>query len=111
MKTLKTIMIMSTLVAGSALADTLNFADAKVGEAPGGWTATKTGKGEAKWTIEKDVQSHEATDDFLGLLIFLDDQSDPTARPCPAGQARPCQESPGSLANRRRGVAAQYSSI
>ncbi len=54
MKTLKNIMIMSTLVAGSALADTLNFDDAKVGEAPAGWTATKTGKGEAKWTIEKD---------------------------------------------------------
>src|SRR5438093_4645079 len=41
-------------MAGTALADTINFDDAKGGEAPAGWTATKTGKGEAKWTIEKD---------------------------------------------------------
>jgi len=41
-------------MAGTALADTINFDDAKAGEAPPGWTATKTGKGEAKWTIEKD---------------------------------------------------------
>ncbi len=42
-------------MAGSALAaDTINFDDAKAGEAPPGWTATKTGKGESKWTIEKD---------------------------------------------------------
>src|SRR6266566_945551 len=54
MKTLENIMIMSTLVAGSALAETVNFDDAKVGEAPAGWTATQTGKGQAKWTIEKD---------------------------------------------------------
>src|SRR6266480_867140 len=54
MKTFKKIMIMSTLVAGSAMAGTVNFDDAKVGEAPAGWTATQTGKGKANWTIEKD---------------------------------------------------------
>jgi hypothetical protein len=37
-----------------ALAETINFDDANPGAAPPGWTATKTGKGEAKWTIEKD---------------------------------------------------------
>jgi len=54
MKTLKNTMIMSVLVAGSALADTVNFDDDKVGEAPAGWTATKTGKGEAKWAVVAD---------------------------------------------------------
>ena len=54
MKTLKNTMIMSVLVAGSALAGTVNFDDDKVGEAPAGWTATKTGKGEAKWAVVAD---------------------------------------------------------
>ena len=48
-------MIISTsLLANAALARTNNFDDAKVGEAPAGWTATRTGSGNAKWTIEKD---------------------------------------------------------
>lgn len=38
----------------TACAGTINFDDAKAGEAPVGWTATKTGSGEPKWTIEKD---------------------------------------------------------
>jgi len=37
-----------------ARAETINFDDATSGAAPPGWTATQTGKGEAKWTIEKD---------------------------------------------------------
>jgi len=37
-----------------ARAETINFDDATLGAAPPGWTATQTGKGEAKWTIEKD---------------------------------------------------------
>jgi hypothetical protein len=44
----------SGLLAVSAQAETINFDDAKPGAAPPGWIATKTGKGEAKWTIEKD---------------------------------------------------------
>lgn len=44
---------MTTLIT-SASAATVNFDDAKVGEAPAGWTATNTGSGEAKWTVEKD---------------------------------------------------------
>jgi len=36
-----------------ALADTVNFDTFKVGEPPPGWMATKTGTGQAKWTIEK----------------------------------------------------------
>ena len=54
MKTLKNTMIMSVLVAGSALAGTVNFDDNKVCEAPAGWTATKTGKGQAKWAVVAD---------------------------------------------------------
>jgi len=54
MKALNSIIVMTNLIASSALADTINFDDAKPGAAPPGWTATKTGKGEAKWTIEKD---------------------------------------------------------
>jgi hypothetical protein len=45
---------MTSLIITSASGGTINFDDAKPGEAPVGWTATKTGKGEAKWTIEKD---------------------------------------------------------
>src|SRR5436309_10606908 len=48
-------MILTTShLSRTALAKTINFDDAKAGEAPPGWTATKTGKGEAKWTIEED---------------------------------------------------------
>ena len=39
---------------GMTLAQTVNFDTFKAGEAPPGWTATKTGTGQAKWTVEKD---------------------------------------------------------
>src|SRR6266516_3979936 len=54
MKTLNSLIVMTSLITSSAVAETINFDDAKPGEAPPGWTATKTGKGEAKWSIEKD---------------------------------------------------------
>src|SRR5438270_11816614 len=54
MKTIQAVMIMSSLITSAARADTIHFDDATLGAAPPGWTATKTGKGEAKWTIEKD---------------------------------------------------------
>src|SRR6516165_2984037 len=39
----------------SAMADsTASFEADVIGAAPKGWTATKTGKGDAKWTIEQD---------------------------------------------------------
>lgn len=53
MKPLNALLVMTTLIT-SASAATVNFDDAKVGEAPAGWTATNTGSGEAKWTVEKD---------------------------------------------------------
>src|SRR5216683_5567583 len=54
MKTLNALIVMTTLITPTVLAETVNFDDATPGAAPPGWTATKTGKGEAKWTIEKD---------------------------------------------------------
>jgi len=54
MKTLNTMLIMTSLLTSAGLANTINFDDAKTGEAPAGWTATKTGSGSAKWTVEKD---------------------------------------------------------
>jgi hypothetical protein len=49
MKTLNAVIVMTSLITSSALAATVNFDDAKPGAPPPGWTATKTGKGEAKW--------------------------------------------------------------
>jgi len=37
-----------------ATAATLNFDSAAIGKAPPDWTATRTGKGDAKWTVERD---------------------------------------------------------
>src|SRR5216117_1360527 len=54
MKTLNSIFLMISLTIGAAIAATINFDDATPGAPPPGWTATKTGKGEAKWTIAKD---------------------------------------------------------
>ena len=54
MKTLNSLFVMTSLITKSVLAETINFDDATPGATPPGWIATKTGKGEAKWTIEKD---------------------------------------------------------
>jgi len=42
------------VLAAVAAADSVNFDAGTVGQAPAGWTATRTGSGDAKWTIEKD---------------------------------------------------------
>ena len=54
MKPIPVLTIAGSLLATAALADTIHFDDASPGAAPLGWTATKTGKGQAKWTVEKD---------------------------------------------------------
>lgn len=54
MKTLNALIFSAGLIAANALADSINFDEARTGEAPSGWTATNTGSGTAKWTIEKD---------------------------------------------------------
>jgi len=45
---------MTTALAVAVQAQTVNLDNAAVGAAPNGWTATKTGTGNAKWTVEKD---------------------------------------------------------
>src|SRR5213594_3818542 len=48
-------MIMAmTMATALAIAETINFDDMKSGAAPAGWTATQTGSGRAKWSVEKD---------------------------------------------------------
>ena len=54
MKTFKALVFMTSLTTGIALADTVNFDDLKTGASPPSWTATKTGKGDAKWEIVAD---------------------------------------------------------
>jgi hypothetical protein len=43
-----------TMATAVAIAETVNFDDMKPGAAPAGWTATQTGSGSAKWSVEKD---------------------------------------------------------
>jgi len=54
METLATIVFMSVALAVAAEAQTVNFDNAAASTATTGWTATKTGSGDAKWTVEKD---------------------------------------------------------
>ncbi len=54
MKALFFASLASTAVAVLSSADTVNFDNFKVGAAPPGWTATQTGSGSAKWSVEKD---------------------------------------------------------
>ena len=48
------VMLTTAALVVVAAIDTVNFDQAAVGQPPAGWTATRTGSGEAKWTIEKD---------------------------------------------------------
>jgi len=54
MKALFFASLASTAVAALSSADTVNFDNFKTGAAPPGWTATQTGSGSAKWSVEKD---------------------------------------------------------
>src|SRR5438128_204944 len=54
MKTVPTVILTTTLLSVVAFADAVNFDNFKAGAPPPGWTATKTGTGDAKWTIEAD---------------------------------------------------------
>ena len=54
MTTLTTVVVGAGLMGASALADTVNFDDLKAGAPPPGWTATRTGKGDAKWEVVAD---------------------------------------------------------
>lgn len=54
MTTTMMIALAATLMGGTALAQTVNFDNVASGAPPPGWTATKTGSGNPKWTIERD---------------------------------------------------------
>src|SRR5438876_702687 len=54
MTKLMTSLLTSALLANAAEAATINFDDAEAGKPPIGWTSAVTGKGDAKWTVEKD---------------------------------------------------------
>ena len=48
------IVLTTATLAAAATSDVVNFDNAPAGQPPAGWTATKTGSGNPKWTIEKD---------------------------------------------------------
>ena len=50
-------MIVTTMATALAAAETANFDDMKAGVPPPGWTATQTGSGTAKWSVEKDASA------------------------------------------------------
>src|SRR5256714_13048160 len=54
MKTLLFASLMNIAMTAVASSDTVNFDNLKTGAAPPGWTATQTGSGSAKWSVEKD---------------------------------------------------------
>ena len=54
MNRLNAFVFVASLLTSTAMAETVTFDQEKPGATPQGWTATKTGEGEAKWTIEKD---------------------------------------------------------
>src|SRR6266576_5632829 len=49
----KTLVSIATMLAVTAYADTVNFDNEKPGALPPHWVGTQTGRGTAKWTIEK----------------------------------------------------------
>jgi hypothetical protein len=57
MKTSLFTMIVTTMATALAAAETVNFDDMKAGAPPPGWTATQTGSGTAKWSVEKDASA------------------------------------------------------
>jgi hypothetical protein len=54
MKMLASVTVLMSLLVAVVLAQAINFDNFAVGAAPPGWMATKTGTGEAKWTVERD---------------------------------------------------------
>src|SRR5437870_4252202 len=51
MKTFAAIVFLSSVAVTSTLADVVSFDELKTGAPPPGWTATQTGKGQAKWAV------------------------------------------------------------
>lgn len=57
MKIIALVMLAAIVLTTIVFAEAVNFDNLKVGAAPPGWTATKTGTGDAKWTVEKDASA------------------------------------------------------
>src|SRR5262245_37718720 len=57
MKTSSRMILITNLIVSGALAETINFDNAKTGEPPPGWTATKTGSGTPQWSVELDASA------------------------------------------------------
>jgi hypothetical protein len=51
------VITVACLTCSAVVGNTVNFDDAKSGEAPTGWTATMTGRGSPRWTIEIDASA------------------------------------------------------
>ena len=51
---MKSILLLAMLAAAVS-AETVNFDKAEPGKPPAGWTATQTGSGQAKWSVEQDA--------------------------------------------------------
>jgi hypothetical protein len=54
MRKLPAFALLTGLLTGMALAETVNFDDLKTGAPPPGWTATKTGQGDPRWEVVAD---------------------------------------------------------
>ena len=54
METFVALVFVTALAVGGAIAETVNFDGLKTGTPPAGWTATQTGKGQAKWEVVED---------------------------------------------------------
>jgi outer membrane protein TolC len=54
MNTLNAIFVITSLITSSGCAASLNFDDVKAGEAPAGWSCTKTGSGNPTWVVVAD---------------------------------------------------------
>ena len=50
-------LFVTTMATALAAAETVNFDNMKVGTVPPGWTATQTGTGAAKWSVDKDASA------------------------------------------------------
>jgi len=55
MKTFAILLPAAAFLTAQIKADIIHFDDQKTGQSPSGWTATQTGKGAAKWTVEADA--------------------------------------------------------
>ena len=54
MRHFKVLLLVAAFTTGTLRAQNVNFDDTQPGQPPTGWTVTKTGSGEAKWTVERD---------------------------------------------------------